>query len=171
MELHLEIEDRKRQDRGTNKPTSRPSPVRFVGEGKFGEDERRTKMKRGRTIPQTAMAALALLVGCATGSRGSNPFAESPRSEQEVRVFVTNLSFQDATVWSVINGGRRRLGRVSVSKEEVFTVPLNHPAEMYLEVDILAGPRCITETLIVDPGDHLELQVNLNNPYLICRES
>jgi hypothetical protein len=30
---------------------------------------------------------------------------------------------------------------------------------MYIEIDMLAGPKCFTEELPVDPGDVLELQI------------
>jgi hypothetical protein len=136
----------------------------------IGWIERGTTMISLRPRILMAAAAVALLVGCAGGGSASNPFQQPSQREQEVKIFVLNLAFMDATVWSVTNGGRRRLGQVTGKRETVFTVPLTHTVEMYLEVDILAGPRCFTERLFVDPGDHLELELNTNNPYLICRE-
>jgi hypothetical protein len=118
-----------------------------------------------------AAAAACLLAGCALGGTGSDPFSEGTRGEQEIKVFITNLAFMDATVHSVTNGSRRRLGRVTGKRESVFTVPFRHSAEFYLEIDIMAGPKCRTEMMFVDPGDHVELVIQTDNPYLLCGES
>lgn len=115
-----------------------------------------------------AAAVTCLLAGCASGGNGSNPFSGGTRGESEIKVFVTNLAFMDATVHGVTNGSRRRLGRVTGKRELVFTMPFRHPAEFYLEIDILAGPKCRTEKMMVDPGDHLELLIQTDNPYLFC---
>lgn len=111
---------------------------------------------RGRW-PGIAVAAAAGVVAaaCATGG-GSGSFGEEPGAD-EVKVFVSNLAFMDATIYSITNGGRRRLGQVTGKQDAVFTFPLSFPSAMYLEIDLLAGPRCETERFTVDPGDHLEL--------------
>ena len=77
-------------------------------------------------------------------------------------------AFMDATVYGVTDGGRRRLGRVTGKREMVFTMPLRTPSRMYLEIDIMAGPRCETERLIVDPGDQLELIIQHENANWRC---
>lgn len=109
------------------------------------------------TVTMVALSAGAALAGCATGGGGgSGSFGGEERSN-EVKVFISNLAFMDATVYSITNGGRRRLGQVTGKQDAVFTFPLSFPSEMYLEIDLLAGPRCETERFTVDPGDHLEL--------------
>ena len=115
-----------------------------------------------------AISSAIILAGCAAGGANGDPFS-GDRTENEVKVFVTNLAFMDATIYGVTLGGRRRLGRVTGKKEAVFTMPLPAPSEMYLEIDILAGPTCETERLIVDPGDHLELIIQNENAGWMCR--
>ena len=124
------------------------------------------KLRLPRLI--VAVAATALLASCAPGRGGSNPFSQERRAAEEIKVYITNVAFMDATVYGVINGARRRLGRVTGTRESVFTLPLKFPSEMYLEIDILAGPRCRTERIMVDPGDDLELVIRTDNPYLFC---
>ncbi|MCJ7627437.1 MAG: hypothetical protein MUO50_03515 [Longimicrobiales bacterium] len=68
-----------------------------------------------------------------------------------------------------MNGGRRRLGQITGKQENVFTLPLRIPSELYLEIDFLAGPTCLTERMVVDPGDHLELIIQNENLGWTCR--
>ena len=121
-----------------------------------------------RTLPPLlALAATVFLVGCAVINPKSDSFSDV-QGKQEVKVFVTNLAFMDATIYGITDDGRRRLGRVTGKRESVFTMPLQIPTRMYLEVDILAGPRCETERLFVDPGDHLELIIQNENSGWRC---
>ena len=113
------------------------------------------------------LGVAAFFAGCSTGGLESNPFTGG-QGGQEVKVYITNLAFMDATVYGVTDGGRRRLGRVTGKREMVFTMPLRTPSRMYLEIDIMAGPRCETERLIVDPGDQLELIIQHENANWRC---
>ena len=117
-----------------------------------------------------ALATLVLLLGCAAGGRGDDPFS-GDAARNEIKLSITNLAFNDATVYAYTGGARRRLGRVMGKRESVFTLPLDYTAEFYLEIDILAGPRCRTERTTVSPGDHLELVIQTSNPYLLCGSS
>ena len=123
-------------------------------------------MKRLAAGGLTAIAAV-LLVSCVSAGGGSNPFREENR-EKEIQVFITNLAFMDATVYGVTNGSRQRLGRVTGKRESQFSVYFPMTADFWLEVDILAGPKCRTERMTVSPGEHLELIIQTNNPYLFC---
>jgi hypothetical protein len=115
----------------------------------------------------TGLAALwvAGLGGCASSalaSSGDDPFSRST-AEQQIQIKIVNLNFQDATVWALISGGRRqRLGIVSGKREAEFTLPWRFSEPLRLEFDLVAGPRCVTEDLTVDPGDLLELQIASN---------
>ena len=124
-------------------------------------------MKLRRSGLVLASGATLFFFGCTAGTTLSNPFSGS-RAETEVKVYVTNLAFSDATIYGITNSGRRRLGRVTGKDEVVFTMPLRISSEMYLEIDFLAGPRCETERLIVDPGDHLDLVIQSENTGWRC---
>ena len=114
-----------------------------------------------------AAAAAILVVGCYTGGAGSGSFSKD-QAKEEIKIFITNVAFMDATVYGVVNGSKRRLGRVTGTRESVFTMPFRFPAEMYLEIDMLAGPKCRTERMTVDPGDHLELVIQMDSRYMTC---
>ena len=113
-------------------------------------------------------AILALVpVGCATAGRDSDPFVPGGANGQ-VKVFVTNLAFTHATLWGVTTGTRHKLGIVAGKREAAFTMLLPFPTEMHIEIDILAGPKCFTERLTVDPGDELELIIQNDGANLNC---
>ena len=120
-------------------------------------------------LPQTPilLAAMALCAGCASGPRDSSSYPD-PQNPQEIKVFVTNLAFMDAAIYGNSGGGRRFLGRITGKKEVVFSMPLRAPTPFHLEIDFLAGPTCLTETLIVDPGDHLDLVIQNDNASWTC---
>jgi len=124
-------------------------------------------MKLRQTGLIVAVAAATFLAGCAAGGAKPDPLSED-RTKQEIKVYITNLAFMDATVYGVINGARRRLGRAAGKREVVLTMPLHFSSEMYMEIDILAGPKCRTERMVVDPGDHLELIIRTDNPNWSC---
>lgn len=107
-----------------------------------------------------ALAVLANACASGSGSGSPNPFSQDPAERKEVEIRVVNLNFSDATVWALIQDGRRqRLGVVIGKREEVFVLPWTMSEDLRLEFDLLAGDRCYTERLRVDPGDRLELQI------------
>ena len=109
------------------------------------------------------LTALALVAaGCATSGamERPDPFSGSMAGRQEIQIKVLNLNFSDATIRAIVRGGRRLyLGAVTGKREAVFNVPWDFSEPLRLEIDMVAGPRCTTEELMVDPGDLLELQI------------
>jgi hypothetical protein len=106
--------------------------------------------------------ALLATAGCASGGlqRSGSPFSNDPRERNEVRIHVLNHNFSDATVWTLVRDGRRtRLGMVTGKDEASFTVPWRFSEPLRLQFDLVAGPRCTTENIMVDPGDELEMQI------------
>ena len=112
-------------------------------------------------VKRTALAGAALaLVACASGNPRSagSPFSQDPAERQEIKISVQNNNFSDATLWALVRDGRRqRLGQVTGKTEAVFTVPWSFSEPMRIEFDLVAGPRCTTESLDVDPGDTIEM--------------
>lgn len=107
-----------------------------------------------------ALGFVLLLGGCFLPRSGRQPFGPEP-PDQTLTVHVENFAFADATLYGIIGTARHRLGRVSGTKEAVFTMPLAFPTDIYIEIDLLAGPTCYTERVAVVPGD--ELQVTIEN--------
>jgi len=109
-----------------------------------------------------AVALSIVVSACASGSGSGagNPFSQDPAERKEIQIRVINLNFSDATVWALIQDGRRqRLGIVTGKREEVFVLPWTLSEDLRLEFDLLASDRCLTERMRVDPGDLLELQI------------
>lgn len=109
-----------------------------------------------------AVIAAAVLAGCGAGAPGpstADPFSAASDGPGTVSIHVRNLNFSQATLWAVSRGGRQRLGVVGGKADAVYRIPWTFPQPMEIEIDLLAGPRCTTEALDVDPGDILELQI------------
>lgn len=114
-----------------------------------------------RTRARIGLAvALLTLTGCASSGgpeNDSDPFGgEGARS---VRLIVQNLNFSDARLYAITRGGRRSLGIVGGKTTEEFTLDWTTPESLQIEINLLAGPRCYTREMEVDPGDVLDLQI------------
>ena len=123
--------------------------------------------RRRRLVRTLAAAGLMLAVaGCASagGKPGSaNPFGQAQGEQNEVRIRVVNLNFNDANVWTVVRDARReRLGMVTGKSEATFTIPWTFTDALRLEFDLVGGVRCVTEPLSVDPGEILEMQISVD---------
>lgn len=123
-----------------------------------------TRPPRPHTLRSTGRllvlaAGLLLTAGCASSGTADGPFEDRTAPDQ-VRIEVENLNFADVTVWALAQGGQRtRLGTVRGKSDSVFTIPWEFSMPMALELDLVAGPRCTTEEITVDPGDSLQLQI------------
>ncbi|MEZ4415843.1 MAG: hypothetical protein R3E10_08805 [Gemmatimonadota bacterium] len=98
---------------------------------------------------------LALPLGCATPR--SDVFRDETR---DIRIDVLNLNFSDATLWALRGGERIRLGIVRGKQEESFELSWPVSLPLRVEMDFLAGPRCVTGQLSVDPGDVIYLELH-----------
>jgi len=117
-----------------------------------------------RTGLTGALLALSLSA-CAGGAGGpapGDPFSAASDGPRTVSIHVRNLNFSQATLWAVSRGGRQRLGVVGGKEDAVYRIPWTFPQPMEIEINLLAGPRCTTEALEVDPGDVLELQIEMD---------
>jgi hypothetical protein len=127
-------------------------------------------MMTPRLTVHITLFLLFLLSGSSHAGRSSRAsFAPSPGATS-IRVYVTNRNFMDATIWAVSTGTRKKLGVVTGKRDAVFTVPWDIPTALWLEIDMLAGDRCTTEALQVDPGDDIEVVVDVDmNGSPLCR--
>lgn len=117
-----------------------------------------------RTGLIAAFFAVAL-TGCGAGAAGptpGDPFSAASDGPRTVTIHVRNLNFSQATLWAVSRGGRQRLGVVGGKEDAVYRIPWTFPQPMEIEINLLAGPRCTTEALEVDPGDILEVQIEID---------
>lgn len=94
------------------------------------------------------------------GGGGSDPFAGGSRpTPQDIELRVRNLNFNDARLYAVSGGSRRRLGQVSALSDETLKIPWAFTDRLRIEIDLVTGPRCLTREFMVDPGEILELQI------------
>jgi len=119
-------------------------------------------MKDLRIVPFLALILLLLAGGCSQNPPpAGTSFGGAPR-DRTIRIHVTNLNFMDATLWALTPGTREKLGVVTGKREAIYTLPWRGYTDLKIEIDILAGPRCTTEALPVDPGDDIELIIDVD---------
>ena len=93
-------------------------------------------------------------VGC---SNSRSPFVD--QADGRINIEVVNLNFQDATVYALWRGERRRLGVVTIGRDGRFILPWPTSYELRFEIDLLAGINCTTRPIRADPGDVILLEI------------
>lgn len=103
-----------------------------------------------------------VLAGCGSAPPPNlpQPFSGNSGRATSVRLIVQNRNFSDARLYALRSGRRTALGVVGGLQDAEFTLDWVLPEPLRIEIDMLAGPRCSTEEMQVDPGDILELQID-----------
>ncbi len=100
---------------------------------------------------------LLALTSCATSAGGRE---EAWRGDGEIRIDILNHNFADATIWVFVRDAHReRLGTVTGKTDETYVLDWDFTQPLSLEIKLLAGPRCLTRSIDVDPGDILQLEI------------
>lgn len=102
------------------------------------------------------LGATALVLGACASGRAQSPFG-SERDSVELQ--VQNDNFSDATLHAFRGGERIRIGIVTGHTGETFQIDWRFTMPLRVEIDLLAGGRCVTRPLQVDPGDELYLRI------------
>jgi hypothetical protein len=108
-------------------------------------------------VRRVLVVLTAALLACGPHRGGPAARAEAPA---DVTLQVTNHNFLDVTVFVVHDGARLRVGLVTGSSTQSFTLPgrmvaLSHELALVGEP---VGSRAVarTETLLVQPGQRIE---------------
>lgn len=117
--------------------------------------------RAGRTARLAVLLGVLASSACASSGAPlrSQPFSSDGRATS-VRLIVQNRNFSDARIYAVRRGARTALGVVGGKQDAEFTLDWLFPEPLRIEIDLLAGERCSTEEMQVDPGDILELQID-----------
>ena len=94
--------------------------------------------------------------GCSASSQAS-PFS-SPE-DARIIIEVDNRNFLDATLHAVWPGKRTRLGTVIGITSANFRLAWSGVHLLQIEIDLLAGPSCITEPISASPGEIIVLDI------------
>ncbi len=114
-------------------------------------------------------SAVIVSAACASTGRaiGGDPFqggSSSPRrsndSAGELRIQVRNSNFNEATIYAIRLGSRRRLGRVQGASDGEFRMRLVNSDQIQFEVDLLASQGCLTRRVVVEPGQTVRLVID-----------
>lgn len=107
------------------------------------------------------LAALILTQqGCRRRGGSASAEAQEQASQSEVTLQVTNHNYLDVIVYVVHDGQRTRIGMVTGSTSQVFTLPprlLGQAHEIRLYGDPIGSEDfALTELLLVQPGQYIE---------------
>ena len=110
------------------------------------------------TKTMTSLAVLVVITACATPR-------ELPERERfftgadTIRVHVQNDNFMDARLHALGSGGRFLLGVVTGRQQAILEIPWDFSGSLSIEIDLLAGSKCTTRTIDVNPGDTFDLRI------------
>lgn len=113
----------------------------------------------GRKLLATLVPVALVASACAAASQ-ADPFSSA--GSRSIRIEVVNLNFNDATLHALRGGDRQRLGIVSGKGSASYTMDWPMPQPLRIQIDLLAGGDCTTRAMQVDPGDIIELQIELD---------
>ncbi|MEE2847982.1 MAG: hypothetical protein VX956_16065 [Gemmatimonadota bacterium] len=109
-----------------------------------------------------SIAALVIITACASSGRAverGQPFTRDAVAEGTIRVHVQNDNFMDARLYAIGSSSRQHLGIVVGKQQAVLEIPWDFSKPLRIEIDLLAGPKCTTDTIEADPGDILDLRI------------
>jgi len=112
-----------------------------------------------RYLPHAVLLVLVTATASCQTLGLASPFGTGPSGESTVTVEVQNRNFADATVHVLRGNERIRLGIVSGADSQTFEVPWRLSMAMRVNIRLLAGGECLTDDLMVDPGDRLLVEV------------
>lgn len=112
------------------------------------------------------LACALILPGCAQGGRSissGDPFSGAIGSQDRpnrIRIEVRNMNFADARLYALRDGGTRiSIGTITGKSDQTYDIDWRFNQDIQIEINLLAGPTCLTRRMPVQPGDILELQI------------
>ncbi len=130
-----------------------------------------SRVMQGRWKLPALVACMLPAWGCGGYGGGGGgydelePF-ETPPAE-EVTLAVENRNFSDATLYALSEGGHRlRLGTVPGNGADTFRFRWQY-GDIRIEIKLLAGGKQVTQSMLVDRGDELELVVQATLDHMI----
>jgi hypothetical protein len=126
---------------------------------------RRRRLTKAAVLGAVVIASAACLAQGRT--IGPDPFRGTPAGSSggpsEIDVRVRNSNFNEATIYTIRFGSRRRLGRVQGATDADFKVPWPIAGQLRFEVDLLASRGCSTRNVVVEPGQTVLLTIDSNS--------
>jgi len=119
-------------------------------------------MRRLQRLMPASLILAAMLSACATAGAGvaDDPYAfTSTNRPPRIQLVVRNMNFNDVRLFALAPNGRTPIGQVGGKQDAEFEMDWPLSAYMSIEINMVAGPKCETQEMQVDPGDILELQI------------
>ncbi len=115
----------------------------------------------GARLGFAASVLLVLTVGACSAFRPPSPFENRDQAKPQIRINVVNLNFADATLTARRGAESHRLGTVAGKGQASYVLEWPLPLALQIEISLLAGGSCRSTPLYVDPGDIVDLQIQV----------
>jgi hypothetical protein len=130
-----------------------------------GELRTENAMHHAKSSSRSIVLLLLVVLAASTiGCRTGGGHRRDDDDEVRTTIDVQNQSFNDMTVYMLVNGARTRLGIAPGNKTTVLTIPaylLTGVSFVRFVADPLGGHRTpVTEEVDVTPGDQLVMVIN-----------
>lgn len=106
---------------------------------------------------------LLVLMGLMAACSGRGGMDYTPeRLDAGVTLRVENNNWQDIAVYAIASANRHRLGTVTTASRDTFRIPstvLGTGGFRVLLYPIGGGPSFMTEEIVVEPGAHVEMEI------------
>ena len=105
------------------------------------------------------LLVVALLLGAGGCSAAGipNPFDRASREGGRLRIEVSNLNFNDATLHALTGGTRLRLGTVTGKSDTRYTIDWPISRDLWIEVDLVGEGVFTTNAVSAQPGTMVQL--------------
>lgn len=118
------------------------------------------KAARSGTLP-----LLLALAACVPSVTAEDPFGgveNQNASLDQISFTASNYYAEDVVLYAVSANGSHRLGEVAPNEHHMFSMPWKDQTELRVQVEVVAGPRYLTNSLSVYPGHQLEIVIPSN---------
>ncbi len=114
-----------------------------------------------RLVRLATLGILALVTSSCflPGGRSDDDVEPREARTRDLTLYVQNQNFYDANLYAVHNGYRERLGFVGGLSDERFTFRWNQ-LDLRIDIQFVSAGSYLTEFLLVDEGDVLELRID-----------
>ncbi len=117
-------------------------------------------MSTGLGARRWALALAVVASGCASVGTTSNPFAApGENAANDLRVMAQNQSDQDVRVYALAGAKTQDLGIVRARSIDSFRVQWPQSASLRIRLEPLTGIQHTTNSVLVRPGDTLDLYI------------
>ena len=125
-----------------------------MGGGQARRTPEGSRTRAGSWLGLLGVLVFAMAAGACGGGGGGGTTSAAPSGEGAL-FEVTNNNRSEVTLWAQIEGRRQRLGTLQPNGQATYTLDVRGIQDVALEIRVLGGGRCTTQTRPVGPGERI----------------